>query len=170
MLVLIILFICRSHTPAQGKYIYNGRGKGLTEIPKDIQCEALLIRLENNFISRIEDGAFPCHGNIERLKLSNNDVIYIAPGAFQFCFSLKVIWLNKNRRLQQLPPSFGPTTPNITRLFCNDLNIMSLPDGYFRRFKSLDKLYIVNWGINAPSDNAVLKGLPSLRRVLFLYS
>ena len=70
--------------------------------------------------------------------------------------------MGKNTRLQQLPPTFGPNTANLWRLYIPHLNLQSLPDAYFKQFESLEELAIAEWGITGALDNGVLNGLSRL--------
>ena len=92
----------------------------------------------------------------------NNDLIYLDCDDFQVCYSFQSICLGKNPRLHQLPPSFGPNTANMLRLFIKFLNLQSLPVAFFRQFETLNGLVISAWVINGAFDNDVLNVLPSV--------
>ena len=159
--LLIVLVICWFHVSTYAQY--NAADRGLTEVPNDIPCHVRSISLQRNRILRIEADSFPCHAHVIHINIARNDLIYIDRDAFQFCGSLQVLMMGLNARLQQLPPSFGPNTANMLRLYIQFLNLQSLPDAYFKQFESLEELAITDWGLTGALNNDVLNGLSRLR-------
>ena len=161
-IALVIYVFC---APIQATY-YSAVRKGLTEVPRNIPCHATQLNLLRNAITRIENDTFPCHNKLRTIYLAYNDLVYVDRDAFQFCFELNELIMSRNPRLQQLPPTFGPNTANMTRLLMQYFNLQSLPEAYFRQFKSLQSLAIADMGINGALDNNVLNGLTNVRRLV----
>ncbi|XP_072262975.1 slit homolog 2 protein [Pyxicephalus adspersus] len=79
------------HCPAActcSNNIVDCRGKGLTEIPTNLPETITEMRLEQNSIKVIPPGAFSPYKKLRRIDLSNNQISEIAPDAFQGLRSL----------------------------------------------------------------------------------
>uniref|UniRef100_A0A8C4RSH2 Slit homolog 2 (Drosophila) n=1 Tax=Erpetoichthys calabaricus TaxID=27687 RepID=A0A8C4RSH2_ERPCA len=82
--------------------IVDCRGKGLTEIPTNLPETITEIRLEQNAIKVIPPGAFSPYKKLRRIDLSNNQISELAPDAFQGLRSLNSLVLYGNK-ITELP-------------------------------------------------------------------
>uniref|UniRef100_A0A670ZEC7 Slit homolog 1 protein n=1 Tax=Pseudonaja textilis TaxID=8673 RepID=A0A670ZEC7_PSETE len=93
------------HCPATctcSNNIVDCRGKGLTEIPTNLPEAITEIRLEQNSIKVIPPGAFSPYKKLRRIDLSNNQISEVAPDAFQGLRSLNSLVLYGNK-ITELP-------------------------------------------------------------------
>uniref|UniRef100_A0A1A8DU18 Slithomolog 2 n=1 Tax=Nothobranchius kadleci TaxID=1051664 RepID=A0A1A8DU18_NOTKA len=77
--------------------IVDCRGKGLTAIPANLPDNMAEIRLEQNGIKSVPPGAFSPYKKLRRIDLSNNQISEIAPDAFQGLRSLNSLVLYGNK-------------------------------------------------------------------------
>uniref|UniRef100_A0A8B9JDG9 Slit homolog 1a (Drosophila) n=1 Tax=Astyanax mexicanus TaxID=7994 RepID=A0A8B9JDG9_ASTMX len=82
--------------------IVDCRGKGLTAIPANLPDNMAEIRLEQNGIKSVPPGAFSPYKKLRRIDLSNNQISEIAPDAFQGLRSLNSLVLYGNK-ITELP-------------------------------------------------------------------
>ncbi|KAK3507062.1 hypothetical protein QTP70_003872 [Hemibagrus guttatus] len=82
--------------------IVDCRGKGLTAIPANLPENMAEIRLEQNGIKSVPPGAFSPYKKLRRIDLSNNQISEIAPDAFQGLRSLNSLVLYGNK-ITELP-------------------------------------------------------------------
>ncbi|MBN3293379.1 SLIT2 protein, partial [Polypterus senegalus] len=82
--------------------IVDCRGKSLTEIPTNLPETITEIRLEQNAIKVIPPGAFSPYKKLRRIDLSNNQISELAPDAFQGLRSLNSLVLYGNK-ITELP-------------------------------------------------------------------
>uniref|UniRef100_A0A8C9S1Q5 Slit homolog 1a (Drosophila) n=1 Tax=Scleropages formosus TaxID=113540 RepID=A0A8C9S1Q5_SCLFO len=82
--------------------IVDCRGKGLTAIPANLPDNMAEIRLEQNGIKSVPPGAFSPYKKLRRIDLSNNQISEIAPNAFQGLRSLNSLVLYGNK-ITELP-------------------------------------------------------------------
>ncbi|XP_029114808.1 slit homolog 2 protein isoform X3 [Scleropages formosus] len=82
--------------------IVDCRGKGLAEIPTSLPETITEIRLEQNAIRVIPPGAFSPYKKLRRIDLSNNQISELAPDAFQGLRSLNSLVLYGNK-ITELP-------------------------------------------------------------------
>ena len=162
VLHLLVIFWFNVSGKTEGTEFIRIRA-GLVNVPHDIPCNVTNVILTDNAISRIEADSFPCQTIMVTFHLGNNALVYIDPDAFQWCLSLTKLILSQNPRLSQLPPSFGPNTQNMERLWMLNINLQSLPNTFFVKFKSLRVLGIANWGLEGEVGNAVFNGLSNLQ-------
>uniref|UniRef100_A0A8C5REK9 Slit guidance ligand 2 n=1 Tax=Laticauda laticaudata TaxID=8630 RepID=A0A8C5REK9_LATLA len=93
------------HCPATctcSNNIVDCRGKGLAEIPTNLPEAITEIRLEQNSIKVIPPGAFSPYKKLRRIDLSNNQISEVAPDAFQGLRSLNSLVLYGNK-ITELP-------------------------------------------------------------------
>uniref|UniRef100_A0A3B3QIX4 Slit homolog 2 (Drosophila) n=1 Tax=Paramormyrops kingsleyae TaxID=1676925 RepID=A0A3B3QIX4_9TELE len=82
--------------------IVDCRGKSLTEIPTNLPETITEIRLEQNAIRVIPPGAFSPYKKLRRIDLSNNQISELAPDSFQGLRSLNSLVLYGNK-ITELP-------------------------------------------------------------------
>ncbi|GAA6094193.1 slit homolog 1a isoform X2 [Tachysurus ichikawai] len=82
--------------------IVDCRGKGLTAIPANLPENMAEIRLEQNGIKSVPPGAFSPYKKLRRIDLSNNQISEIAPDAFLGLRSLNSLVLYGNK-ITELP-------------------------------------------------------------------
>ena len=136
---------------------------GLTEIPTNIPCTLVgNLDFRNNLITRIKTNSFFCLHEITT-DISYNNIIYIAPGAFDQLRSLEMVRLKGNQDLPELPPHYGPNTANMKTLFIQHINPQIIPTGsYFDQMPTLQTL-----AIGTDLGNDFFDGWTSLRNLYF---
>ena len=102
--------------------VSNGwlREMGLTEVPTSIPCTLNgNLDLQLNSITRIEANSFTCLDKIDTLDIGYNNLTYTAPGTFDPLSILQIVRLRGNKYLPELPPHYGPNTPNMRHSMMN---------------------------------------------------
>uniref|UniRef100_A0A8C4PK00 Slit homolog 2 protein n=1 Tax=Equus asinus asinus TaxID=83772 RepID=A0A8C4PK00_EQUAS len=130
------------HCPAActcSNNIVDCRGKGLTEIPTNLPETITEIRLEQNSIKIIPPGAFSPYKKLRRIDLSNNQISELAPDAFQGLRSLNSLVLYGNK-ITELPKSLFEGLFSLQLLLLNANKINCLRVDAFQDLHNLNLL------------------------------
>uniref|UniRef100_A0A4W3I7B8 Slit homolog 2 (Drosophila) n=1 Tax=Callorhinchus milii TaxID=7868 RepID=A0A4W3I7B8_CALMI len=119
--------------------IVDCRGKGLTEIPINLPETITEIRLEQNSIKSIPPGAFSPYKRLRRIDLSNNHISEIAPDAFQGLRSLNSLVLYGNK-ITELPKGLFEGLFSLQLLLLNANKINCLRVDAFQDLHNLNLL------------------------------
>ena len=115
---------------------------GLTDVPTSIPCTLKgNLDLQLNSITRIEANSFTCLDKIDTLDIGYNNLTYIASGAFDPLIILQIVRLRGNKYLPELPPHYGPNTPNMRHLYIQWIQLQTIPpESYFDQMPKLEHL------------------------------
>ncbi|XP_071982122.1 slit homolog 2 protein isoform X1 [Engystomops pustulosus] len=130
------------HCPAActcSNNVVDCRGKGLTEIPTNLPETITEMRLEQNAIKVIPPGAFSPYKKLRRIDLSNNQISEIAPDAFQGLRSLNSLVLYGNK-ITELPQHVFEGLFSLQLLLLNANKINCLRVGAFQDLHNLNLL------------------------------
>ncbi|XP_073503059.1 slit homolog 2 protein isoform X3 [Phyllobates terribilis] len=130
------------HCPAActcSNNVVDCRGKGLTEIPTNLPETITEMRLEQNSIKVIPPGAFSPYKKLRRIDLSNNQISEIAPDAFQGLRSLNSLVLYGNK-ITELPQRVFEGLFSLQLLLLNANKINCLRVGAFQDLHNLNLL------------------------------
>uniref|UniRef100_A0A8C3QUL1 Slit homolog 2 protein n=1 Tax=Cyanoderma ruficeps TaxID=181631 RepID=A0A8C3QUL1_9PASS len=130
------------HCPAActcSNNIVDCRGKGLTEIPTNLPETITEIRLEQNSIKVIPPGAFSPYKKLRRIDLSNNQISEAAPDAFQGLRSLNSLVLYGNK-ITELPKGLFEGLFSLQLLLLNANKINCLRVDAFQDLHNLNLL------------------------------
>ncbi|XP_073430761.1 slit homolog 2 protein isoform X1 [Dendrobates tinctorius] len=130
------------HCPAActcSNNVVDCRGKGLTEIPTNLPETITEMRLEQNSIKAIPPGAFSPYKKLRRIDLSNNQISEIAPDAFQGLRSLNSLVLYGNK-ITELPQRVFEGLFSLQLLLLNANKINCLRVGAFQDLHNLNLL------------------------------
>uniref|UniRef100_A0A8B9FCR5 Slit homolog 2 protein n=1 Tax=Amazona collaria TaxID=241587 RepID=A0A8B9FCR5_9PSIT len=119
--------------------IVDCRGKGLTEIPTNLPETITEIRLEQNSIKVIPPGAFSPYKKLRRIDLSNNQISETAPDAFQGLRSLNSLVLYGNK-ITELPKGLFEGLFSLQLLLLNANKINCLRVDAFQDLHNLNLL------------------------------
>uniref|UniRef100_A0A8C9MLJ8 Slit homolog 2 protein n=1 Tax=Serinus canaria TaxID=9135 RepID=A0A8C9MLJ8_SERCA len=119
--------------------IVDCRGKGLTEIPTNLPETITEIRLEQNSIKVIPPGAFSPYKKLRRIDLSNNQISEAAPDAFQGLRSLNSLVLYGNK-ITELPKGLFEGLFSLQLLLLNANKINCLRVDAFQDLHNLNLL------------------------------
>uniref|UniRef100_A0A672LUY0 Slit homolog 1 protein n=1 Tax=Sinocyclocheilus grahami TaxID=75366 RepID=A0A672LUY0_SINGR len=119
--------------------IVDCRGKGLTAIPANLPDSMAEIRLEQNSIKSIPPGAFSPYKKLRRIDLSNNQISEIAPDAFQGLRSLNSLVLYGNK-ITDLPTGVFDGLYTLQLLLLNANKIHCLRANTFQDLQNLSLL------------------------------
>uniref|UniRef100_A0A8C3DXD9 Slit homolog 2 protein n=1 Tax=Corvus moneduloides TaxID=1196302 RepID=A0A8C3DXD9_CORMO len=120
--------------------IVDCRGKGLTEIPTNLPETITEIRLEQNSIKVIPPGAFSPYKKLRRIDLSNNQISEAAPDAFRaYVHSIhcRVLYGNK---ITELPKGLFEGLFSLQLLLLNANKINCLRVDAFQDLHNLNLL------------------------------
>jgi hemicentin len=148
-------------------YVTDCRGKMLTKIPEGISINTTELILSNNWILTIRDELRNLT-NLKILRLDNNCIVTISQGAFRTQTNLEELYLQHNHfnktlqnyvfhgltSLQRIDLSasglenFGGNVfhelPSIVEIDLSYNRLISLPDGAFKDLRFLNRLVIRN--------------------------
>uniref|UniRef100_A0A8C1V7F1 Slit homolog 1 protein n=1 Tax=Cyprinus carpio TaxID=7962 RepID=A0A8C1V7F1_CYPCA len=119
--------------------IVDCRGKGLMTIPANLPDSMAEIRLEQNSIKSIPPGAFSPYKKLRRIDLSNNQISEIAPDAFQGLRSLNSLVLYGNK-ITDLPKGVFDGLSALQLLLLNANKIHCLRANTFQDLQNLSLL------------------------------
>uniref|UniRef100_A0A8C1A254 Slit homolog 1a (Drosophila) n=1 Tax=Cyprinus carpio carpio TaxID=630221 RepID=A0A8C1A254_CYPCA len=119
--------------------IVDCRGKGLTAIPANLPDSMAEIRLEQNSIKSIPPGAFSPYKKLRRIDLSNNQISELAPDAFQGLRSLNSLVLYGNK-ITDLPKGVFDGLYALQLLLLNANKIHCLRANTFQDLQNLSLL------------------------------
>uniref|UniRef100_UPI00398EF0D9 slit homolog 2 protein isoform X1 n=1 Tax=Pristiophorus japonicus TaxID=55135 RepID=UPI00398EF0D9 len=119
--------------------IVDCRGKSLTEISSNLPESITEIRLEQNSIKSIPPGAFSPYKRLRRIDLSNNHISEIAPDAFQGLRSLNSLVLYGNK-ITELPKGLFEGLFSLQLLLLNANKINCLRVDAFQDLHNLNLL------------------------------
>uniref|UniRef100_A0A8C1VAK6 Slit homolog 1 protein n=1 Tax=Cyprinus carpio TaxID=7962 RepID=A0A8C1VAK6_CYPCA len=119
--------------------IVDCRGKGLTAIPANLPDSMAEIRLEQNSIKSIPPGAFSPYKKLRRIDLSNNQISELAPDAFQGLRSLNSLVLYGNK-ITDLPKGVFDGLFALQLLLLNANKIHCLRANTFQDLQNLSLL------------------------------
>uniref|UniRef100_A0A672V236 Slit homolog 2 protein n=1 Tax=Strigops habroptila TaxID=2489341 RepID=A0A672V236_STRHB len=121
--------------------IVDCRGKGLTEIPTNLPETITEIRLEQNSIKVIPPGAFSPYKKLRRIDLSNNQISEAAPDAFQGLRSLNSLLLNANK-INCLRVDAFQDLHNLNLLSLYDNKLQTIAKGTFSPLRAIQTLHL----------------------------
>uniref|UniRef100_A0A803TZK6 Slit homolog 2 protein n=1 Tax=Anolis carolinensis TaxID=28377 RepID=A0A803TZK6_ANOCA len=130
------------HCPAActcSNNIVDCRGKGLAEIPTNLPETITEIRLEQNSIKSIPPGAFSPYKKLRRIDLSNNQISEAAPDSFQGLRSLNSLVLYGNK-ITELPKGLFEGLFSLQLLLLNANKINCLRVDAFQDLHNLNLL------------------------------
>ncbi|KAG5849469.1 hypothetical protein ANANG_G00110780 [Anguilla anguilla] len=119
--------------------IVDCRGKGLAEIPTNLPETITEIRLEQNAIKVIPPGAFSPYKKLRRIDLSNNQISELAPDAFLGLRSLNSLVLYGNK-ITELPKGLFEGLFSLQLLLLNANKINCLRVDAFQDLHNLNLL------------------------------
>ncbi|RXM30877.1 Slit-like 2 protein [Acipenser ruthenus] len=119
--------------------IVDCRGKGLAEIPSNLPESITEIRLEQNAIKVIPPGAFSPYKKLRRIDLSNNQISELAPDTFQGLRSLNSLVLYGNK-ITELPKGLFEGLFSLQLLLLNANKINCLRVDAFQDLHNLNLL------------------------------
>ncbi|KAM7326277.1 hypothetical protein ACRRTK_014755 [Alexandromys fortis] len=121
--------------------IVDCRGKGLTEIPTNLPETITEIRLEQNSIRAIPPGAFSPYKKLRRIDLSNNQISELAPDAFQGLRSLNSLLLNANK-INCLRVDAFQDLHNLNLLSLYDNKLQTVAKGTFSALRAIQTMHL----------------------------
>ncbi|KAJ8264517.1 hypothetical protein GJAV_G00150220 [Gymnothorax javanicus] len=119
--------------------IVDCRGKGLTAIPANLPDNMAEIRLEQNGIKSVPPGAFSPYKKLRRIDLSNNQISEIAPDAFHGLRSLNSLVLYGNK-ITELPKGVFDGLSSLQLLLLNANKIHCVRGNAFQDLQNLSLL------------------------------
>nr|XP_028573326.1 slit homolog 3 protein isoform X2 [Podarcis muralis] len=119
--------------------IVDCRGKGLTEIPANLPESIVEIRLEQNSIKNIPPGAFSQYKKLKRIDISKNQISDIASDAFQGLKSLTSLVLYGNK-ITEIPKGLFDGLVSLQLLLLNANKINCLRVNTFQDLHNLNLL------------------------------
>ncbi|XP_004675876.1 PREDICTED: decorin [Condylura cristata] len=132
---------------------------GLDKVPKDLPPDTLLLDLQNNKITEINDGDFKNLKNLHTLILVNNKISKISPGAFAPLVKLERLYLSKNH-LKELPEKMPKT---LQELRAHENEITKVRKAVFN---GLNQMIVIELGTNplknAGIENGAFQGMKKL--------
>lgn len=136
--------------------IVDCRRKGLTEIPANLPEGIVEIRLEQNLIKSVPPGAFTVYKKLKRIDLSKNQISDIAADAFSGLRSLTSLVLYGNK-ITELPKGLFDGLASLQLLLLNANKINCLRVNTFQDLQNLNllslydnKLQTISKGLFAP--------------------
>uniref|UniRef100_A0A3Q2P162 Slit homolog 3 (Drosophila) n=1 Tax=Fundulus heteroclitus TaxID=8078 RepID=A0A3Q2P162_FUNHE len=136
--------------------IVDCRRKGLTEIPANLPEGIVEIRLEQNLIKSVPPGAFSAYKKLKRIDLSKNQISDIAADAFSGLRSLTSLVLYGNK-IAELPKGIFDGLASLQLLLLNANKINCLRVNTFQDLHNLNllslydnKLQTISKGLFAP--------------------
>ncbi|XP_032806650.1 slit homolog 2 protein-like isoform X1 [Petromyzon marinus] len=119
--------------------IVDCRGKGLTAVPSNLPEAITEIRLEQNGIKSVPPGAFSSYKKLRRIDLSNNQISEIAPDAFQGLRTLNSLVLYGNK-ITELPKGLFDGLYSLQLLLLNANKINCVRADAFQDLQNLNLL------------------------------
>ncbi|XP_062826545.1 slit homolog 3 protein isoform X3 [Anolis carolinensis] len=119
--------------------IVDCRGKGLTEIPANLPESIVEIRLEQNSIKSIPPGAFSQYKKLKRIDISKNQISDIASDAFHGLKSLTSLVLYGNK-ITEIPKGLFDGLVSLQLLLLNANKINCLRVNTFQDLHNLNLL------------------------------
>ncbi|KAL4641042.1 hypothetical protein GN956_G11784 [Arapaima gigas] len=143
--------------------IVDCRGKGLTAIPANLPDNMAEIRLEQNGIKSVPPGAFSPYKKLRRIDLSNNHISEIAPDAFQGLRSLNSLVLYGNK-ITELPKGVFDGLYALQLLLLNANKIHCIRANAFQDLQNLSLLSLYDNKIQSLSKGtfAALRAIQTL--------
>uniref|UniRef100_A0A670YIW6 Slit guidance ligand 3 n=1 Tax=Pseudonaja textilis TaxID=8673 RepID=A0A670YIW6_PSETE len=136
--------------------IVDCRGKGLTELPGNLPENIVEIRLEQNSIKAIPPGAFSQYKKLKRIDISKNQISDIAPDAFHGLKLLTSLVLYGNK-ITEIPKGLFDGLVSLQLLLLNANKINCLRVNTFQDLHNLNllslydnKLQTISKGLFAP--------------------
>ncbi|XP_037531385.1 slit homolog 3 protein [Nematolebias whitei] len=119
--------------------IVDCRRKGLTDIPANLPEGIVEIRLEQNLIKSVPPGAFSAYNKLKRIDLSKNQISDIAADAFSGLRSLTSLVLYGNK-ITELPKGIFDGLLSLQLLLLNANKINCLRVNTFQDLQNLNLL------------------------------
>ncbi|KAK2539149.1 hypothetical protein Q9966_004899 [Columba livia] len=110
-------------------------------MPEGIPTETRLLDLGKNRIRTLNQDEFVSYPHLEELKLNENIIIAIEPGALNNLFNLRTLGLRSNR-LKLIPLGVFTGLSNLTKLDISENKIMVLLDYVFQDLYNLKSLEV----------------------------
>ncbi|XP_025917125.1 slit homolog 3 protein [Apteryx rowi] len=136
--------------------VVDCRGRGLIEIPANLPEDIWEIRLEQNLIKVIPPGAFTQYKKLKRIDISKNQISDIAPDAFKGLKSLISLVLYGNK-ITEIPQGLFDDLVSLQLLLLNANKINCLRVNTFQGLHNLkllslydNKLQTISKGLFAP--------------------
>jgi len=70
---------------------------GLTSVPVDLDADVKVMRLSDNRIATLRDGAFSVYSTLQELRVARNRIVVVSPDAFRGLRNLQIVDLSGNR-------------------------------------------------------------------------
>lgn len=137
---------------------------GLTEVPHDINAEALKIYLHYNAITTIPTGVFSHLSQCTDLLLTNNKISRILDAAFRGMGSLQNVLLGQNR-ISSVAQSTFIGLQNLQQLGLQGNQIADIRPGTFDHLKSLNLVWLDRNRLSTLTPG-VFDGLHSLQEII----
>uniref|UniRef100_A0A8C6P3I4 Slit homolog 1 protein n=1 Tax=Nothobranchius furzeri TaxID=105023 RepID=A0A8C6P3I4_NOTFU len=150
--------------------IVDCRGKGLTAIPANLPDNMAEIRLEQNGIKSVPPGAFSPYKKLRRIDLSNNQISEIAPDAFQGLRSLNSLVLYGNK-ITDLPKGVFDGLYALQLLLLNANKIHCVRANAFQDLQNLSLLSLYDNKIQtlAKGTFTSLRAIQTLQNLLLFW-
>ncbi|KAL8597685.1 hypothetical protein ACOMHN_012652 [Nucella lapillus] len=134
----------------------------LTKVPKTMPTSVSDFRLSDNKIMQINQSDFTNMTKLRLLTINNNELHFVANGAFNDLESLDEIWL-RNNKLVYIPRGLPD---HLRKLYMDSNKIREIEDGLFSNASRLDYLTVENNKINRINNNT-FTGLQFLKSLNF---
>ncbi|KAF7207400.1 asporin [Nothobranchius furzeri] len=125
--------------------------QGLISVPEKIPEDTVMIDLQNNDITEIQEDDFKGLNKLYGLFLNNNKISKIHPKAFRNMDHLRLLYLSYNL-LTEIPANLPP---NIIELRFHENNINRIQKD---AFKGLRKLHVLELGANPLANSGMELG------------
>ena len=137
-LLAVFLFVIPIYC-SDDSYDFVRTKSDLTEIPTDIPANSTGVNLESNHIDTLSNGVFSTLTECTVLRLSNNDIRNIEPGAFAGLRKLTELYLDGNA-ITELTLEMFTELQSLRKLDLQDNNIRTIENGSFQELRELREL------------------------------
>ena len=149
---------------SRGEIVVERNNEGLTSVPRDINAEVTTLKLNENMITRLENGSFDYLLLLEKLYMMWNGITFIESHALEKNINLHFLDVH-GHKLSFFPAHLGGASNRIVtismRAILNDMH--SMQSIQLRNFLRL-RMIVLNQN-NPTTGSITMKSLPALEEM-----